>query len=229
MKNSLFVSLLSVTLSLASGPGSSAQAAPMTKGVSVQMATTSNATPMPEADNKDAWIVAVSVSGQLYFGTQAVTPEGLFEEMKSHPRNREQKLYIKADARTPFAKVKQALQAGKVDRFDSAVLLTTQPESPAMGTMVRPKGLEVMLVSPASEAVVLQLLNSGQKAPLLKIDNRDVSVADLQTALNQALQKRSDKVVLIKADAELPFAQVAHVIDACHSVGTKVVLPTAEM
>ena len=72
----------------------------------MQMATTSNATPMPEADNKGAWIVAVSGSGQLYFGTQAVTPEALFEEMKSHPRNREQKLYIKADARAPFAKVK---------------------------------------------------------------------------------------------------------------------------
>jgi hypothetical protein len=33
----------------------------------------------------------------------------------------------------------------------------------------------------------------------------------------------------VKADSELPFAQVVHVIDACHSVGAKIILPIAEM
>ncbi len=44
------------------------------KGVSVQMAVTSNATPMPEADNPDAWIVTITSDGSLYLGTHPVSP-----------------------------------------------------------------------------------------------------------------------------------------------------------
>ena len=35
------------------------------KGVSVQLALTSNASLMPDADNQDAWIVAVTANGTL--------------------------------------------------------------------------------------------------------------------------------------------------------------------
>jgi biopolymer transport protein ExbD len=228
MKHLLCVSLFVSTLGVA--PQSLAQAPEMTKGVSVQMATTSNAMPMPEADRTDAWIVAVTGSGQLYFGTQSVTPEELAEQMRIHPRNRESKLYINADARVAYASVKKALAAAKADLFDSAVLLTTQPETPALGTMVPPKGLEVMLApASSSEPVVVQVLRSDQKTPGLKVDDDETGISDFQTKLNQSLQSRGAKVVLVKADSELPFAQVVHVIDACHSVGAKIILPTAEM
>lgn len=198
------------------------------KGISVEMATSNNATPVPAADNADAWIIAVTADGRFYFGTKLVTPKELLEVMIATPRKRDQQLYIKADARVPFAKVQEALKAGKVDMFDSAVLLTTQPESPALGTLVQPKGLEVMLAPRSSglEPVVVQLLSSGQKAPLLKINNNDVPIADLQTALNQALQNRSEKAVQMNADPQLSFAQVAHVIDACRSVGATVIVAT---
>jgi biopolymer transport protein ExbD len=209
------------------GPATS-NAQELRKGISVEMATSNNATPVPAADNADAWIIAVTADGRFYFGTKLVTPKELLEEMIATPRKREQQLYIKADARVPYAKVEKALEAGKVDMFESAVLLTTQPESPALGTMVRPKGLEVILAPRSSglEPVVLQLLSSGQKAPLLKINNNDVPIADLQTALNQALQNRSEKVVQMNADPQLSFAQVAHVIDACRSVGATVIVAT---
>ena len=81
MKHLLCVSLFVSTLGVA--PQSLAQAPEMTKGVSVQMATTSNAMPMPEADRTDAWIVAVTGSGQLYFGTQSVTPSSISKVFRS--------------------------------------------------------------------------------------------------------------------------------------------------
>ena len=40
------------------------------QGVSVQMARTTNATAYPAADNADAWIVAVTADGRLYFGVK---------------------------------------------------------------------------------------------------------------------------------------------------------------
>jgi len=220
----------SLLLGIAVGLAALAQTPPLQKGVSVQMAVTNNASPMPDADKQDAWIVAVTAAGQMYFGTQAVTAEQLSEEMKKHPRNREAKLYIKADARAPFATVKDALQAAKDLMFDAAVLLTKQPEATSLGMLVPPKGLDVLLGPRASsDAVVVRVSASGQKTPELKVNDSLTSTTNLQTALNQALQNRSQKVVVVNADARLPFAQVAHVIDAVRSVGANAVLPASEM
>jgi biopolymer transport protein ExbD len=46
--------------------------------------------------------------------------------------------------------------------------------------------------------------------------------------LMQLLQTRSEKVVAVRADGLLSFAEVIHVIDVCHSAGAKVVLPTPQ-
>ncbi|HEX6823487.1 MAG TPA: biopolymer transporter ExbD [Candidatus Sulfotelmatobacter sp.] len=228
MKSSLFTCLIVVILGPAGAMHAAAQTPAWQKGVSVQMVVTNNATPMPEADKQDAWIVAVTAPGQMYFGTEAVSAEQLSEEMKTHPRNRNAKLYIKADARAPYATVQKTLHAAKEVMFDNAVLLTKQPEAPALGMMVPPKGFDVSL-TPASEAVVVQVSNSGQKVPELKVNSSAVSAANLQAALNQALQNRKQRLVIVKADPQLPFADVVHIIDAARSVGAEAVLPAAEM
>jgi biopolymer transport protein ExbD len=196
-------------------------------GVSVTMAGTSNAQPMPEADSADAWIVTVIENGSLYFGTNAVSPESLMEEMKSRPRNREQKLYIKADARAPFAKVERVFEAGREVAFGSAVLLTAQPAHPSFGTVAPPNGLEV-LTGPAlpagTVATVVQLLNSRQEGPLLRVNDDEISRSALESTLRQHFQKGDNKVILLKADTRLQFGQVVQVIDACRAAGATVVM-----
>jgi biopolymer transport protein TolR len=228
MKCLRYMSLIAGIAVGAIAPQTLAQSPALQKGVSVQMAVTNNATPMPEADKQDAWIVAVTAPGQMYFGTEAVSAEQLSEEMKTHPRNRTAKLYIKADARAPYSSVEKTLQAAKELMFGSAVLLTKQPEARALGMMVPPKGFDVSLTA-ASEAVVVQVSSSGQKVPELKVNSSAVSAANLQAALNQALQNRKQRVVIVKADPQLPFADVVHIIDAARSVGAEAVLPAAEM
>jgi biopolymer transport protein ExbD len=229
MKCLLLVCLIAGTIASSTLPYAASQTPPLQKGIRVQMADSNNATPMPEADKQDAWILAVTAAGQIYFGTRPVTEDQLVNEMKATPRNREAKLYIKADARVPYATVKNALQAAKELMFDDAVLLTKQPESPALGTMIPPKGLEVLFAAPASEDTVsLTVSSSGTNAPELKLNGSPVTVGYLQTALNQALNNHA-KIVTVSADPQLSFAQVVHVIDAVHSVGAQVVLPTAEM
>src|SRR5579862_4456951 len=123
MNYSLSVCLLALALPLAQ-----AQTPPMTRGISVQMAKTANATPMPEADNEDAWVVAITADNRLFFGTKPVTPQTLTEEMTATPRHRDQNLYIKADARTMFGNVVNALKSAKIDGFQSPALLTNQNE-----------------------------------------------------------------------------------------------------
>jgi biopolymer transport protein ExbD len=200
------------------------------QGVSVRLAATTNAASMPDADSQDAWIVAVTADGSLYFGIDPVAPAALSDKMKSLPRNREQKLYIKADARAPFASVERALTAGHEVAFESAVFLTSQPESPAPGTMVQPRGLEV-LVGPlsSSESIVVQVSNTGGQTPTLKINNQQIPSAALQSTLMQLLHSRSEKVVVVNADGQLSFADVVHVIDACRSTGAKIALATPSL
>lgn len=224
-----FLPTVALTLVIMLSPARS-NAQQMQQGISVQMPPATSSAPMPEADNQNAWIVTVTADSSLYFGIKPVSPASLVEEMKIHPRNRNQKLYIKADARAPYATVEKALAAARVDLFEDSVLLTDQSGSPAPGTMSSPKGLEVLLTPPASSRPIEVLLsNSGEHTPTLKVNNRQIPLANLQNMLAQIFQNHPEKVVLLKADAQLPVADVVHVIDACHSTGAQVILPTPQL
>jgi biopolymer transport protein ExbD len=202
----------------------------LSQGISVQMVPTTHAVAYVAADNADAWIIALTAEGQLYFGVKPVTPDQLTEEMKATPRHRDQNLYIKADARVPFANVVSVLQAGHEVGFEAPVLLTAQPISTAPGTMVPPNGLEV-LVGPSlpsgTVATVVQLVNSGQQRPLLRVNGDEISWSALEGTLRRHFQKGDEKVILLKADEHLPFGQVVQVIDTCHATGAKVVVDTS--
>jgi biopolymer transport protein ExbD len=202
------------------------------QGVSVQMAHTTSAVPYPAADNNDAWIVAVTADGNLYFGVKPVTPDQLLEEMKATPRQRDAKLYIKADARAPFANVERVLEAGREIAFEAPVLLTAQSLSPAPGIVVPPNGLEVLNGPPLPAgrvATVVELLRSGQQRPSLKVNGDEISWSALERTLTLHFQKGDEKVVLLKADEQLPFGQVVQVIDICRATGAKVVVSTSEI
>jgi len=206
------------------------QSPPLQKGISVQMAVTNNAVAMPEADNENAWIVALTADGQLYFGTHAVSLDSLTEEMKATPRNRGQKLYIKADARAPFASVEKVLEAGRQVWFEAPVLLTSQRGPAEPGNIVPPKGLEVLVGAlPSAESIVVQISKSDQVSPRLTVNGAEVSDAGFASTLQQMLSSRSEKSVVLKADGELPFAQVVRVVDMCRSRGVKVVVDGPEI
>lgn len=222
MSYSIFVCLL--VTSLATTSAAQTQAPSMRQGVSVQMVKTANATPAPDADNEDAWVVSVTADGRLFFDVKTVTAESLIEVMKATPRHRDQDLYIKADARTSFGNVRKVLKVATVDGFESAVLLTKQNETTALGKLVAPIGLTVLLAVAPAQRVVVQLRDSGEKIPKLLVDNRDVMMSDLKNALNQALQSRSERLIAMQADDSLPFATVVQVIDASSSVKAKVMI-----
>ncbi|HUD64218.1 MAG TPA: biopolymer transporter ExbD [Candidatus Sulfotelmatobacter sp.] len=196
-------------------------------GVSVQLAITSNAVPMPEADNEDAWIVAVTADGTLYFGIDPVSPSELADKMKARPRRRDQKLYIKADARAPFADVERVLKAGREVAFEAPVLLTAQLVPPNSGTIVPPSGLEVLVgpaLPPGTVATVVQLLNSREQWPLLKVNGNEISWSALESSLRRHFQKGDEKFILLKADERLSFGPVVQVINVCRATGAQVVL-----
>ena len=212
-----------VTMLLAA-PRCTAQA--LRKGISVELAVTSNAVAMPDADKEDSLIVAVTSNGNVYFGIDPITPAALAEKHGLSSRV-DQKLYVKADARTPYANVMTVLDALRKAGVTAPNLLTAQHEPPEPGKIVPPKGLEVLVgpsLPPGAESTVVQVLNSGQRWPVLKINNEDIPWATLESTLKQLFTNRSEKVVFVKADGLLPFARVVHVIDVSRSAGARVFL-----
>ena len=210
--------------------GSSADGAQaLTRGIRVQLATSRNAMPMPEADDRSAWIVTVTASGDTDFGIDPVSPAALADEMRTRPRNREQKLFIKADARAAYADVEKVLRAGRNAQFDAPVLLTSQTVANDAGT-VAPLGLEVLLTAPAgSHPTEVQVTHSAQRTPTLSINNRQIPWTNLRSMLTQLFQSHPEKIVLLKADGQLPFEDVVHVIDGCRSAGARIVLAVPEL
>jgi biopolymer transport protein ExbD len=229
--NHLFeVCLVALTLTTGIAPSVTAQA--MQKGISVELPVTSNAVPMPDADHGDSLIVSVTENGSLYFGIDPISRAALAERVRGSLSNRAEKnLYIKADARTTYVNVMKVLVAVRKAGVEAPNLLTTQRDLAEPGTLVPPKGLEVLVglpLSSGSEATVVQVLNSGHRRPTLKINHEQIPWATLPSALKQRFQNRSEKVVLVETAGILPYADVVDVIDICRLTGAKVVLVTPE-
>jgi biopolymer transport protein ExbD len=130
------VALLAVVIAMSAAAQSTGPA--MQKGISVELARTSSAVPVPGADGQEALIIAVTDSGGFYLGIDSVTPEALAEKLKARQSQHAQTLYIKADARAPYASVVKVLDAAHAARVLSVTLLTTQTKDDASGNVSVP-------------------------------------------------------------------------------------------
>jgi biopolymer transport protein TolR len=241
--NHLLEVCLSITLAAGLAPTLPAQsnsdALPtLRKGISVQMPITTTAVPMPDADKEDALIVTITDDSTVYLRLDPVSPSDLAGGIREVLANQPGKnVYIKADARTPYAQVVKVLTALRNAGLEAPRLLTAQPDSHAPGTLAVPDGLQVFTGSLSSgspsstHTIVVQVFNSGQTAPTLKVNGDPVPSNTLPTRLAQLFQSggrhnRDQQTVQIEADQTLPFASVVSVIDACHSGGAKIMLAT---
>lgn len=201
-----------------------AQNPPMRQGVGVEMATTMNAAAMPEADKADAWIVAITADGRLYFGVKAVTSDQLFEEMEATPRKRDAKLFVKADARSTFASLKSALGAARSVEFEKAVLLTSQPAHASGNEVFPPQGIEVQIVPHATPGQIDVRLLRNEQSSTLTVNGKTVAWTELDSTLKN-LVHGSDQIVEVKPVDSVPVAEVIRVLDEARKSGAAVVLP----
>jgi biopolymer transport protein TolR len=122
---------------------------PLQRGVSVQMAITHNAVAVPEADTEDALIVALTADGTAYLRGDRVPTAALADRVRSILSTRSKKtLYIKADARVPYARLVEVIDAVQTSGVEGLTLLTAQQDKADQGnSLVPPKGLEMRVVN----------------------------------------------------------------------------------
>ena len=109
-------------------------------------------------------------------------------------------------------------------------------------TPLTPKGLDALVPQPpppnqkqpppqADRTIVVQLIDRGAgQAPALKINQEDTTWDNLGGRLTDIFKTRAEKVMFVKGDDNVPFADVANVIDIAHASGVdKVGLITAKI
>ncbi len=109
-------------------------------------------------------------------------------------------------------------------------------------TPLTPKGLDALVPQPPPKdqkqqppppdrTIVVQLIDHGAgNPPGLKINQDEATWETLQGRLEDIFKTRAEKVMFVKGDDNVPFADVASVIDIAHSAGVdKVGLITAKI
>jgi biopolymer transport protein ExbD len=109
-------------------------------------------------------------------------------------------------------------------------------------TPLTPKGLDALVPQPPppnqkqppptpDRTIVVQLIDRGPgQTPALKINQDEATWENLQGRLTDVFKTRAEKVMFVKGDDNIPFADVASVIDIAHSAGVdKVGLITAKI
>jgi biopolymer transport protein TolR len=106
---------------------------------------------------------------------------------------------------------------------------------------VTPKGLDALVPQPPppnapkntqpDRTIVVQLIDRGPgQDPGVKINEEDATWDNLQGRLTDIYKARAEKVMFVKGDDGIPFANVASVIDIAHASGVdKVGLITAKI
>jgi biopolymer transport protein ExbD len=96
-------------------------------------------------------------------------------------------------------------------------------------TPVTPKGLDALVPQPPKDpqkqqendrTIVVQVTHrAGGGVPGYKINEQDISHADLLNKLEGIFATRAEKVMFVKGDKDLDFAVVADVLDIGHEAG----------
>src|SRR5438094_102059 len=152
------------------------------KGISVDMAKVNNPAPMQDADREDALLVSITRDGNVYFGSEKISVDGLTTK-----------------------------------GLDALVPQPPPPNAPKNNTPDR--------------TIVVQLIDRGAgQDPGVKINNEEATWDNLQGRLTDIYKARAEKVMFVKGDDAIPFANVANVIDIAHAAGVdKVGLITAKI
>ena len=84
--------------------------------------------------------------------------------------------------------------------------------------------------TPTDRTIVVQVIAAGSARPKLKINQDDVTWEELQSKLEAIFKTRAERVMFVKGDSEVPFLEVAQVIDIAHAAQVdKVGLITAKI
>ncbi|HEY3989831.1 MAG TPA: biopolymer transporter ExbD [Acidobacteriaceae bacterium] len=102
--------------------------------VNVDLTKSVDATPMPDAEHEDSVVVAVTRDGKVYLGANQVASADLGPRITDMLQNKTNKeVYLRADARSNYGIVMDAIDNIRTAGVDTLGVLTEQPNNTVMG------------------------------------------------------------------------------------------------
>jgi biopolymer transport protein TolR len=97
------------------------------KGKDVDMAKTDNPVQMPDADKEDSLLIAVTRTGDIFFGNEKTTADQLANKVKDKLTNKtDKRVFVKADGRAKYGDVVSVVDNVRSAGVDQLGLLTEQ-------------------------------------------------------------------------------------------------------
>ncbi len=97
--------------------------------VNVDLATSTNATPMEDASKEDSVVVAITRDSRVYLGQNQTSIANLGSEVRDELENKTSKIvYFRADARSHYGTVMDAIDAVRTAGVEEVGMLTEQQQ-----------------------------------------------------------------------------------------------------
>jgi biopolymer transport protein ExbD/biopolymer transport protein TolR len=98
--------------------------------VNVNLAKTTDAEQMPDAEKEDAVVVAITRDNHVYLGANQIDVDSLGGKVADMLQNKTNKLiYLRADARSQYGKVEDAIDSVRTAGVDQIGLLTEKRQT----------------------------------------------------------------------------------------------------
>ena len=98
--------------------------------VNVNLARTTEADLMPDAEKEDAVVVAITRDNHVYLGANQIDVDSLGGKVADMLQNKTNKLiYLRADARSQYGKVEDAIDSVRTAGVDQIGLLTEKRQT----------------------------------------------------------------------------------------------------
>jgi biopolymer transport protein ExbD/biopolymer transport protein TolR len=99
--------------------------------VNVTLAKTTDADQMPDAEKEDAVVVAITRDNHVYLGANQIDVDSLGSKVADMLQNKTNKrIYFRADARSQYGKVEDAIDSVRTAGVDQIGLLTEKKPTP---------------------------------------------------------------------------------------------------
>jgi biopolymer transport protein ExbD/biopolymer transport protein TolR len=97
--------------------------------VNVDLATSANATPMEDANKEDSVVVAITRDSRVYLGQNQISIANLGSQVRDDLENKTSKIvYFRADARSHYGTVMDAIDAVRTAGVEEVGMLTEQQQ-----------------------------------------------------------------------------------------------------
>jgi biopolymer transport protein ExbD len=98
--------------------------------VNVDLAQSTTATPMDDANKEDSVVVAITRDSRVYLGQNQITLENLGTEVSNELANKTNKIvYFRSDSRAHYGTVMDAIDAVRTAGVEEVGMLTQQPSA----------------------------------------------------------------------------------------------------